>query len=164
MAVRTLTAVQKIPATMDDVWKLISDPANLSLITPTDMRFRVISAEKVNSLYPGQFIEYKVSPLFRIPLYWKTEIMDVRKHELFIDEQRKGPYRLWRHEHYFNTIPGGVEMRDVVKYENPYGIFGRWANSLLVRKKLLQLFHFRYKKIEEIFGIWKGQEPEIQIK
>ncbi len=163
MAVRTLTAVQKIPASMEEVWKLISDPANLSLITPADMRFRVISVEKVNTIYPGQFIEYKVSPLFRIPLYWKTEIMDVKKEELFIDEQRKGPYRLWRHEHYFKAIPGGVEMRDLVKYENPFGIFGRWANSLLVRKKLLQLFHYRYRKIEEIFGVWDGQKPEIHL-
>jgi len=163
MAARKLQSIQKIPASQEAVWKLFSNPESLKLITPDNMGFKVLSIQTTETVYPGQIIEYRVSPLFGIPLYWKTEIIEVKEKEYFIDEQRKGPYRLWRHEHYFRAVEGGVEMRDIVHYENPYGIIGKWANTLLVRKKLRRIFEYRYRKVEEIFGKWEGQEPEICI-
>jgi ligand-binding SRPBCC domain-containing protein len=163
MTVHTIRSVQKIPASLQEVWALFSDPNKLQEITPADMRFRVISTDWSDKIFPGQIIEYKVSPLLGIPLYWKTEIMDVRQGVSFIDEQRKGPYSLWHHEHHFREIEGGVEMIDLVRYRNPLGVVGRLANKLLVRKKLRQIFQFRYSKIEELFGTWKGQQVDIVL-
>src|SRR5690349_22090384 len=110
MASHSIKAVQNIPATLDEVWDFFSNPANLQTITPPEMRFRVISKHHGDKIYPGQVIEYKVSPLLNVPLYWMTEITHVKDKEYFIDEQRKGPYRLWHHQHHFREIAGGVEM------------------------------------------------------
>jgi ligand-binding SRPBCC domain-containing protein len=71
-----------------------------------------------------------------------------------VDEQRKGPYSLWHHQHHFKAIEGGVEMTDIVHYKNPLGILGRMANVLLVKKKLEHIFDYRVKKVEERFGKW----------
>lgn len=163
MAVRTIHCVQKIPAPPQEVWDFFSSPANLSVITPPDLGFRVLSRLGNAPIYTGQFIEYRVRPLFGIPVYWKTEIMEVRPIEFFADEQRKGPYKLWRHEHYFKPIEGGVEMTDIVKYDIPYAIIGRWANSLLVRRKLYRIFEFRYRATEEKLGKWKDQQALIRF-
>lgn len=163
MAVRMIKSVQKIPASPEVVWKLFSDPENLKQITPPGMRLRVTSGHGGGQVFTGQFIEYRLRPLFGIQVYWKTEIIEVKELEYFIDEQRKGPYRFWRHEHYFRPIEGGVEMKDLVRYENPFGFIGEWANALFVRKKLRELFEYRYQKAEEIFGKWEGQWREIEI-
>jgi ligand-binding SRPBCC domain-containing protein len=159
----TLKAVQKIPATIEEVWELFSNPANLQVITPQSMKFVVLTKQESKSIFAGQIIDYRVTPLFGIPLFWRTEITTVKNGEFFIDEQRKGPYSVWHHEHHFKEIEGGVEMTDIVQYKNPFGFIGRLANGLIVRKKLRSIFEFRYRKVEEMFGKWKGAEMDINI-
>jgi hypothetical protein len=43
-------------------------------------------------MYPGQIIQYKVTPLFGITLSWMTLITQVKENSYFIDEQKFGPY------------------------------------------------------------------------
>jgi ligand-binding SRPBCC domain-containing protein len=147
--------VQQIPAPIDKTWDFFADPANLQTITPPDMGFTIISKNHGDKIYTGQIIEYKVRPLFNIPLYWMTEITQVKEREFFIDEQKKGPYRLWQHQHHFKEIPGGTEMTDIVHYQNPFWFIGDLANALFVKRKLKKIFEFRYKKVEELFGAWR---------
>ena len=164
MAIHTLTTVQKIPVSLKEAWGFFSRPQNLNIITPPDMAFRVLTNFDEDEIYQGQIIEYKVSPLFRIPLYWMSKIGEVKKEKFFVDEQRKGPYSLWHHEHHFTEIEDGVEMTDVVQYKIPLGPIGEIANVVFVKRELRRIFEFRYKKIEEIFGTWAGQTCYIRIK
>lgn len=155
MAAHSIKTVQKIPVSLEDAWVFFSNPANLQAITPGDMGFTIISRHHGESMYAGQLIEYKVRPIPGIPVYWMTEITHVKDREYFIDEQRFGPYRLWHHQHHFKEIPGGVEMTDIVHYKNPLWLLGRLANVLFVRRKLQNIFEFRFSKVEELFGKWK---------
>jgi len=82
----------------------------------------------------------------------------------FMDEQRKGPYSTWQHQHYFKAIEGGTEMTDIVLYKNPFGIIGEIANVLLVKRKLRDIFEYRFNKMESVFGKWPGlQESGIVV-
>jgi len=92
-----------------------------------------------------------VRPLLNIPLKWITEITHVKHQQYFVDEQRKGPYKIWHHEHHFREVEGGVEMTDIVSYELPYGILGKLAHPILVKKKLNQIFAYRFKIVDELF-------------
>ncbi|HEX7848076.1 MAG TPA: SRPBCC family protein [Chitinophagaceae bacterium] len=164
MAVYSLKAVQKIPASLSEVWAVFSTPANLHRITPEEMKFKTISAPTNEKIHKGQVIEYRVSPLMGIPLYWMTEITVVEAETFFIDEQRKGPYALWRHQHFFKEIEGGVEMTDLIHYKNPLWVLGDLANALFIKRKLRQLFEYRFYKVEEIFDKWHElQFPNIQL-
>src|SRR5688572_17126698 len=89
--------VQHIPVSIDEAWAFFNDPKNLTVITPDTMSFKTISKFHGDVLYPGQLIEYTVSPLLGIPLYWMTEITHVEDKTYFVDEQRYGPYSLWHH-------------------------------------------------------------------
>ena len=80
---------------------------------------------------------------------WITEIKTVKELEFFVDEQRKGPYKIWHHEHHFKEVDGGVEMTDIVSYELPLGILGRIMHPFLVQKKLEEIFDFRFKAVEQ---------------
>ena len=164
MAVYSIRTVQKIPASTEQVWDFFSSPANLQAITPAYMKFRVISKHHGEKIYPGQVIEYKVRPVLGIPVYWMTEITYVGHQTFFVDEQRFGPYRMWHHQHHFKPIDGGVEMTDIVHYKNPLWLLGDLVNMLFVRRQLKNIFRFRFKKVEELFGQWPGgQELEIEI-
>jgi ligand-binding SRPBCC domain-containing protein len=150
-----LQFVQQMPCSVEEAWQFFSDPANLVKITPSAFAFRVISKHHGQMMYPGQIIEYKVKPLFGIPLYWMTEITHVEEKKMFVDEQRFGPYSFWHHQHLFKAIENGVEMTDIVHYKLPFWVIGDIANALLVRKKLQHVFQYRYDKVAEIFGRWK---------
>ena len=132
--------------------EFFSDPKNLAAITPRNMGFHIISKHHGEKMYAGQIIEYKVSPVAGIPLYWMTEITFVKDKEYFIDEQRYGPYSLWHHQHHFKEMNGGVEMTDIVHYKIPFWFIGDIANALFVKNQLKKIFDYRYKAVEEIFG------------
>lgn len=150
--VYSLKTFQQIPISMEEAWSFFSNPENLDVIIPDKMAFKTISKHHGNKMYAGQIIEYKVSPLLRIPLYWMTEITHVKDGEYFVDEQRYGPYRMWHHQHHFKSIDGGIEMTDIVHYKLPLWLLGDIANTLFVKKQLNSIFEYRYKKVEELFG------------
>ena len=108
-----------------------------------------VKTELPEKMYEGLMIEYTVKPLLGIPMNWITEIKTVKELEFFVDEQRKGPYKIWHHEHHFKEVEGGVEMIDIVSYELPLGFFGKIMHPILVRKKLEEIFDYRFRAVEE---------------
>lgn len=151
--VYSIKTIQKIPISIDAAWEFFSSPDNLKKITPDNMGFDIISKYHGDKMYAGQIIEYKVSPLLGIPLYWMTEITQVQDKKFFIDEQRYGPYHLWHHQHHFKEIEGGVEMTDIVHYKLPMFFLGDIANTLFVKQQLKKIFDTRFKKVEDMFGV-----------
>jgi ligand-binding SRPBCC domain-containing protein len=146
-----LKRTQFIKADIQTCWEFFSSPKNLKLITPPYMGFEV-KVDLPEKMYEGLMIEYTVRPLFGIPMSWITEIKTVKENEFFVDEQRKGPYTIWHHEHHFKQVEGGVEMTDIVSYVIPLGILGKIAHPIIVRKKLEEIFAYRFQKVEEIFN------------
>lgn len=150
-----LKRVQKIPISLQEAWDFFSSPKNLATITPDELGF-VIKSELPEKMYPGMFIEYTVKPLFGIPMTWVTEITHVEYLKYFVDEQRVGPYSIWHHQHFFKEIPGGVEATDIVNYQLPFAPFGNIVHPILVKGKLNQIFDYRWNKMIELFGEYKG--------
>lgn len=151
MKIYTLKTKQIIPVSLDEAWDFFSSPKNLKTITPPYMGFDITSNTD-EKMYAGQIITYTVRPLLNIPMTWVTEITHVKDKEFFVDEQRFGPYALWHHKHFFKAVENGVEMTDQVDYALPLGILGQIAHPIIVKNKLKEIFDFRYKKVEELFG------------
>lgn len=156
MKTYVLKTEQAIPITLDEAWEFFSSPLNLAKITPADVSFVVTSDQTTSTkVYAGMIITYKIAPLLGIKMDWMTEITHVVEKQYFVDEQRFGPYALWHHQHHFKEIAGGVLMNDILHYAIPYGVIGRLSNSVFVGNKLKQVFEFREKAIERIFGVYK---------
>lgn len=142
---------QNLPITIDEGWNFLSDPRNLSIITPNYMNFKITDCD-FKPVYQGQIIQYTVKPILKIPLKWVTEITHVVDKKYFVDEQRFGPYSLWHHKHFIKEIEKGIEMEDVIHYKVPLGIFGEFLNALFIKKQLIEIFNYRKSKLTEIFG------------
>ena len=154
--VYVLKRVQRLPITVQKAWAFFSHPKNLFELTPPALNLKFTNELFGNSMYPGQIITYTIKPLLGIPIFWMTEIMHVTEPQFFVDEQRRGPYALWHHEHHFKAIDGGVEMTDLVHYAIPFGFIGRMAHTLFVKKQLEQIFEYRFEKIEQLLGKHKA--------
>jgi len=150
---------QNLPIPLADAWDFFSSPLNLARITPKEMNFKVTSNyTKDTKMYAGMLITYHVSPVFGIKMNWMTEITHVKEHEYFVDEQRFGPYALWHHQHHFKEVPGGVKMHDILDYAIPYSFLGQVANRVLVNREVKNIFTYRTKAIDDLFGKYK--EPK----
>ncbi|WP_300685421.1 SRPBCC family protein [Chryseobacterium sp.] len=143
---------QQLNCDKETAWKFFSSPHNLSKITPETMNFIVMSDFGSKAIYEGMEINYKVSPLLGIPIHWKTKIIQVDDHKSFTDFQEAGPYKYWNHHHEFLPNEEGILMKDTIDYELPLGILGRIAHNLFVRKKLNDIFDFRYQFLENFFN------------
>ena len=148
----TFEQSQKVPATIEQIWDFMSSPANLKNITPPYMGFNILTKNLPEKMYEGMIIKYKVSPLAGINMEWVTEITHIKEQEFFVDLQQMGPYKFWHHQHHFTPIDGGVLMNDIVNYLPPFGILGRMANGIIIKKKLNEIFEYRKLKTEEMFG------------
>jgi ligand-binding SRPBCC domain-containing protein len=97
---------------------------------------------------PGTVIDYKLR-VHGVPLRWRTLIREWQPPHRFVDEQVRGPYRRWIHEHTFIEKDGGTLARDQVRYSVPGGAL---IHALFVRRDVERIFAFRRKTLAEFFG------------
>lgn len=142
----------ELSAGINEIWGFVSNPANLKKITPGYMRFDITSADPPDTIYEGLIISYIVAPLSGIKMEWVTEITHIKEGEYFVDEQRVGPYRMWHHQHFLSETARGTNMSDIVSYKPPMGILGSVANFLIIRKKLDEIFDYRTRAFNDLFG------------
>jgi len=146
-----IKTVQHFPVPPENMWDFIATPKNLAVITPEAMGFKTLSGDDMK-MYPGQIIDYTITPLLGIKINWVTEITHVEAGHYFVDEQRFGPYAFWHHKHFLKKTDFGCEMVDIVHYKVPFGILGQLIHPFVVRPKLEAIFEFRRKKLIELFG------------
>jgi ligand-binding SRPBCC domain-containing protein len=151
MKIYRLARKQFLPISLSEAWDFFSSPKNLGKITPSRMNFQIISQSGGERMHEGQIIRYKVTVLPFVRLTWVTEITGVKEGQSFSDEQRKGPYRLWRHTHTFREQAGGVEMTDVVEYSLPFGLLGHLAHWLFVEREVNRIFDYRFSVLQTYF-------------
>jgi ligand-binding SRPBCC domain-containing protein len=148
----TLYAKQIVDKEIDFLWDFFSKPSNLNKLTPEDVEFKIISG-KSDDFYAGKIISYKIKPFKLVTLNWITEISQVKEGSYFIDNQISGPYKMWHHEHHFKSNNDGTtEIIDKVKYKLPFYILGRISHKIFIKRKLINIFNFRQKKIKELFN------------
>jgi ligand-binding SRPBCC domain-containing protein len=111
------------------------------------LRFEVLTARDI-SITAGSRIDYRLR-VRGIPLRWQSEITEWNPPHRFVDEQLRGPYRLWIHEHLFREQDGLTLAEDRVQYAVPGGA---WINRLLVAPDLARVFQYRREKLAELFG------------
>jgi ligand-binding SRPBCC domain-containing protein len=132
---------------LEVVFPLFANARNLEQLTPPWLRFEVLTAGEI-PIAAGARIEYRLR-LRGIPIRWESEITAWNPPHRFVDEQRRGPYRLWIHEHLFREHNGLTLAEDRVLYAVRGGAL---VNRLLVAPDLARVFRYRREKLAALFG------------
>jgi ligand-binding SRPBCC domain-containing protein len=154
MRIYHLVRSQKLPITQDVAWAFFSNPANLLELTPAWAKMADESPERFKSIFTGMVQVLGIKLPGGIPSHWVAVITHVEAPSYFIDEQQAGPFKFWHHRHQILPVEEGVEVRDVLHYAIPFGVFGHIAHNLFVRNQLQELFDYRSQMLEEFFGTY----------
>jgi len=141
-------AVQWLPQPRDRVFEFFADACQLEAITPPWLRFAVLTPPPIE-MHAGARIEYRLR-LHGIPIRWQSVISVWEPPFRFVDEQVRGPYRRWRHEHVFDIAENGTFCRDIVDYEVPGGAL---VDRLFVRPDLRRIFRFRQETLARLLTL-----------
>lgn len=150
MAKRILSTQILVPRSPNEVFAFFADAANLERLTPDWLNFSIRTPLPIE-MRAGTIIDYRLR-LRGIPIRWRTLISAWEPPFRFVDEQVRGPYRLWRHEHTFEPTPAGTLCRDRVEYRH---LGGPLAERRLVRPDLERIFAYRSR----IIGRTLGERP-----
>ena len=136
-----------LPRPGAEVFAFFGDARNLQAITPEFLNFEVLTPAPFE-MHAGTLIDYKLR-VRGIPLRWRTHIRAWEPPFRFVDEQLRGPYRQWIHEHTFEERDGGTLARDVVRY-SVFG--GALVDRLFVRRDVEKIFAYRSRRLQELLG------------
>ena len=132
---------------IEEVFAFFSDAANLDSITPPWLSFRTITRQPIE-MHAGTVIDYKLR-VRGFPVCWRTEITEWEPPYHFLDEQIRGPYRLWIHAHEFQSRNGGTLVCDTVRYAVPFD----WLlHKFVVRPDVQRIFSYRADCLRRRFG------------
>ncbi|MFN0149421.1 MAG: SRPBCC family protein [bacterium] len=144
---RTLEAELWVARPRDEVFPFFANARNLEALTPPMVQFAVLTQGPIQ-MRVGLLIDYQLR-VGGMPLRWQSEITAWDPPKRFVDEQRRGPYREWIHEHAFEERDGGTLVIDRVRYAV---LGGNLIDRLFVRPQLRQIFAYRQKKLGEILA------------
>jgi ligand-binding SRPBCC domain-containing protein len=140
----------RVAASLDEVFAFFADPRNLEQLTPPWLRFEVLTPSPI-TMRVGTRIDYRLR-IHGLPVRWQSEISAWEPPYRFVDEQRRGPYKRWHHEHIFESIEGGTAIHDVVDYRGPGWFLEPLVNRLFIRRDVERIFAYRHQELLTRYG------------
>jgi ligand-binding SRPBCC domain-containing protein len=89
---------------------------------------------------------------FGVPIRMTSRITAFDRPRSFVDEQKRGPFLYFRHEHRFEprSDGGGTRMTDHVSFAAPFGPLGRLVEKLVLARYLERLIRQRNAYLQSI--------------
>ena len=140
--------VFRLEAPRSRVFQLLSDPTYLDLLTPTWFRLQLLG-EPPRELGIGTELSYRLR--WRgLPFRWTSLLTEWRSSVYFTYEQKRGPYRTFRHEHLFRSVGLATEVTDRVFFRTPGGPY---ADKLISKPDLRRIFAYREKRAASVLSL-----------
>lgn len=151
---RTLHTELWLPRPRAEVFAFFADAMNLDALTPPWLQFQVLTPPPIE-MRQGTWIDYRIK-IYGVPVRWRSEIAVWEPPYRFVDQQLRGPYRQWRHEHTFHDERGGTRVVDHVDYAARLALVEPLVWRLFVRRDVERIFAYREEQLRARFGAGVG--------
>ena len=108
----------------------------------TGAREEIVAGVRSGQMMLGDDVTWKAWH-FGIPFRMTSAITEYERPSRFVDEQTRGPFSIWRHEHRFEPNHGGTRMVDVVDYRSPMGPIGSLVDRIRLERYMAELLRRR---------------------
>lgn len=100
---------------------------------------RIVGGVDAGAMSLGDTVTWRARH-FGVPFRMTSRISAYERPVRFVDEQVRGPFGRWWHEHTFTeTAPGRTLMVDVVEFSSPLRLAGRVVDALVLRRYMTRL-------------------------
>lgn len=100
---------------------------------------RAVAGRTSGRLRLGETVTWRATH-FRVPFRMTVAITAYDAPHRFVDEQVRGPFGHWHHEHLFEPLQaGGTLMSDVISFRSPLGPLGRAVDAAVLARYLERL-------------------------
>ena len=103
---------------------------------------RIVGGVRAGEMGLGDEVTWRARH-FGVPFTMTSRITAHDAPHRFVDEQVRGPFGRWWHEHRFAAAAGGTEMVDLVDFASPLGPLGRVVDALVLTRYLTRLLEQR---------------------
>ena len=115
---------------------------DLHVASAADTRESAIGGVTSGELGDGDSVEWRGRHFGR----WVTHTSKVdgwRPFSYFREVMTKGWFARFEHEHHFAVMDDGTRMRDEIRFAAPYGLLGRIAEKMVLRRHLIAMLKQR---------------------
>lgn len=142
-----ITLLTRVKAPIDVVFDL-SRSIDLHKISISHTKEEAVGGRVSGLIGMGESVTWKARH-FWVTQYLTSKITYYNKPYKFTDEMVKGAFKSFKHEHIFTEENGQTVMKDVFTYTSPFGILGRVADVLFLKKYMAELLRKRNSSIIE---------------
>ncbi len=145
--VERFTLVTDIAAPVERVFDLSLDVES-HVASMARSRERAIGGRTRGILALGDEVTWRARH-FGVPWTMTVRVVEFERPHRFVDEQVAGPFASFRHTHRFERSGAGTAMTDTVFFEAPFGVLGRAAEGLVLRRRLVKLIEARNRYLRQ---------------
>ena len=138
---KTFEKTSLINCSLDELFTFHLDMNNLKAISPLNTEVELLNKDFIP--YEGGIAKIRTVKNF-IPITWEVKIEKLQSPNLLVDVAIKSPFKYWEHSHVFTKKGSMCELKDVVRYELPFGKIGELFD-FLIKKELTNMFNYRHE-------------------
>lgn len=90
----------------------------------------------------GEQVTWKATH-FGVPFKMTSKVTEMTPPDRFVDEQIKGPFRRFHHEHRFERRGNATLMIDIIDFTSPVGLVGRVVDQIILERYMAKLIKER---------------------
>lgn len=126
-------------------------PANVVTISPPEMGLFFVDPPEV--IQVGSQFEFKVQGYGQVQTMMH-EITALVPPEQFTERQVRGLFKLWIHEHLFESIDEGrTKITDRIEFQRPGGVLGLLVTEQKIYDQLEDAFDHRHLQLKKLLGV-----------
>ena len=97
---------------------------------------------------------------FGIYMQHESIISEMDFPNYFVDEQVKGHFKSFKHEHIFQRKENQTLMIDILEYETPFGFIGKLIDNIILKNHLTNFIIYRNSVLKKLSENHQHQPPQ----